>query len=140
MIVHCFIKLVLTCSEEDEDDPLTQSTPPSTAIRQRTDPLRSSVPVLPTEVPPRPPRHTLLPSSGSSSGGRGPLPPLPQQQQPVVQPRPPPVAARSNRPLSTSAAVLYGREFGPGKQEKEVRCCVYNCLLCCSICIICFLF
>ena len=91
-----------------------------------------------TELPPRPPRHSSSQpffSGGSSGGGpasvsRGPLPPVPQAQstQPTVQPRPPP--ARS-RPQSTSGLV-YNRndsgqltQFGPGKQEKEVRT-LYN--------------
>jgi len=87
-----------------------------------------------TEVPPRPPRHTTPPQntySGGSGGGRGPLPPLPQQQQPVVptpQPRPPPIASRTARPQSASGG-SYSRNdsghFGPGKQEKEVRT-LYN--------------
>ena len=139
-------------SEEDEDD--VSSLPSHHSLHMTTTPMlparptrgdagRVGVPVLPpmNEGPPPPPRHSSSQTSfgsgiaGSGGVARGPLPPLPSQtpistpgmqQQP---PRPPPVRSR---PQSTSG-IPYGRtdssQFGPGKQEKEVRILCDNIML-----------
>lgn len=131
-------------SEDDEDDPLSSSqsfhstpTPPPPAVRSRGDTGRmGGVQVLPpmSDGPPVPPRHSQpqlsFSSSGSTSGNVGrALPPVPQQQPqmpPVPSPQPkqlPQPVTRARPPSMVGAP--YGRsdsnQFGPGKQEKEVR-------------------
>lgn len=138
--IHKLISLLHFVYSEDDDDDVSSSFSnsfhafplPMSGIRPR-----GSVPVLPmVEGPPIPPRHTTPPQNtfSSGSGGRGPLPPLPQQQQPAIsnpQLRPPPVASRTARPQSASYGRSDSGQFGPGKQEKEVRILntYRNCIL-----------
>lgn len=122
-------------------------TPPPPAVRSRGETGRmGGIQVLPMPEggPPIPPRHSpsqlSFGSSGNSSSGSSgnigrALPPVPQQQMPPVpqqqmppvpspQPRQLPQPVTRARPPSTVGAP-YGRpdtsQFGPGKQEKEVR-------------------
>lgn len=137
-----------TYSEDDEDDVSSLSsaqsfhstpTPPPPAVRSRGETGRmGGIQVLPMPEggPPIPPRHSPSQSSfgssvNSSTGSSGnigrALPPVPQQQMPPApspQLRQLPQPVTRARPPSTVGAP-YGRsdsnQFGPGKQEKEVR-------------------
>jgi len=126
MFFFCFF---FFCSEDDDDDipvsPLPSSAMP--AVRPRGDGGRGSlIPQSIENPPPPPPRH------GSAAMitppihiGRVPLPHIPPPQQ-REQPNPPAVQPRHLRPHSASGGGpppvrLNSSQFGPGKQEKDVR-------------------
>jgi len=118
------------CSEEDDEDIFTASpspfsaTPPVVVIRQRGDGGRGSLIPQPVDnPPPPPPRHGSATITPPIHLSRVPLPHIPPPQR--EQPGPPAVQQRQMRPLSTSggSAPVWPNsgQFGPGKQEKDVR-------------------
>ena len=136
-------------SEDDDEDtipisPLPFSAmPPVVAVRPRGDGGRGSLPPQPIENPPLPPpRHGSSTMISPIHMGRVPLPHIPQQQQ-REQPSPPAVQPRHARPQSASGGSAPSRsnsvQFGPGKQEKDVRM-LENITQIKSVCIILFMF